>query len=186
MNFINQSISMLAAAGGSEEGSGSILKTLGVDTPKLFAQIIIFLIVFLVLRKFAFGPVRQILDERKARIAEGEENLKKISKDLEDAEVKKGEVISEANSKAELLIGEARESAEVLAEKKREEATKEASAIVAKAHEAGALEQQQLRAELKRDVGRLIIDTTTKVTGKILNDDDQAKINEETSSQISL
>jgi len=48
------------------------------------------------------------------------------------------------------------------------------------------LEQQQLRAELKRDVGRLIIDTTTKVTGKILNDDDQAKINEETSSQISL
>ena len=186
MNFINQSISMLAAAGGSEEGSGSILETLGVDTPKLIAQIIIFLIVFFILRKFAFGPVRQILDERKGRIAEGEENLKKIAKDLEDAEVKKGEVISEANSKAELLIGEARESAEVLAEKKREEATKEASAIVAKAHEAGALEQEQLRAELKRDVGRLIIDTTTKVTGKILNDDDQAKINEETSSQVSL
>ena len=100
--------------------------------------------------------------------------------------VKKGEVISEANSNAELLIGEARESAEVLAEKKREEATKEASAIVAKAHEAGALEQEQLRAELKRDVGRLIIDTTTKVTGKVLTDDDQAKINEETSSQVSL
>ena len=186
MNFINQSIIMLASAGGSEEGSGGILETLGVHWTKLFAQIIIFLIVFLVLKKFAFGPVRQILDERKGRIAEGEENLKKTAKDLEDAEVKKGEVISEANSKAELLIGEARESAEVLAEKKREDATKEASAIVAKAHEAGALEQEQLRAELKRDVGRLIIDTTTKVTGKILNDDDQAKINEETSSQVSL
>ena len=104
MNFINQSISMLAAAGGSEEGSGSILETLGVDTPKLIAQIIIFLIVFFILRKFAFGPVRQILDERKGRIAEGEENLKKIAKDLEEAEVKKGEVISEANSKAEILI----------------------------------------------------------------------------------
>jgi F0F1-type ATP synthase membrane subunit b/b' len=128
MNFINQSIVMLASAEGSEEGSGNILETLGVHWTKLFAQVILFLIVFLVLRKFAFGPVRQ----------------------------------------------------------KREEATKEASAIVAKAHEAGALEQQQLRAELKRDVGRLIIDTTTKVTGKILNDDDQAKINEETSSQISL
>ena len=185
MNFIDQSI-MIFAAAGSAEGSGNILETLGVDSPKLIAQIIIFLIVFLILRKFAFGPVRQILDERKARIAEGEENLKKIAKDLQDAEVKKGEVISEANSKAELLIGEARESAEVLAEKKREEATKEASAIVAKAHEAGALEQEQLRAELKRDVGRLIIDTTTKVTGKVLTDDDQAKINEETSSQVSL
>jgi len=186
MNFIDQSIMILAAAGGSEEGSGNILETLGVDSPKLIAQIIIFLIVFLILRKFAFGPVRQILDERKERIAQGEENLKKIAKDLEDAEVKKGEVISEANAKAELLIGEAKESAEALAEKKREEATKEASAIVSKAHEAGALEQEQLRAELKRDVGRLIIDTTTKVTGKILTDDDQAKINEETSSQVSL
>ena len=63
---------------------------------------------------------------------------------------------------------------------------KEAAAIVSKAHEAGVLEQEQMRTELKRDVGRLIIDTTTKVTGKVLTDDDQKTINEETASQVSL
>ena len=84
------------------------------------------------------------------------------------------------------MINEARESAEAVAEKKREEAGKEAAAIVSKAHEAGVLEQEQMRTELKRDVGRLIIDTTTKVTGKVLTDNDQKTINEETASQVSL
>ena len=60
------------------------------------------------------------------------------------------------------------------------------AAIVSKAHEAGVLEQEQMRTELKRDVGRLIIDTTTKVTGKVLTDNDQKTINEETASQVSL
>ena len=98
----------------------------------------------------AFGPILEMLEKRKQRIAEGEENLKKIAEDLKDAEAKKAEIISEANAKAEKMISEARESAEAVAEKKREEAGKEAASIVAKAHEAGALEQEQLRAELKR------------------------------------
>ena len=49
---------------------------------------------------------------RRKRIAEGEENLKKIAADIEAAETTKAEIISEANSKADTLIGEARESAE--------------------------------------------------------------------------
>jgi hypothetical protein len=39
---------------------------------------------------------------------------------------------------------------------------------------------------LKGDFGRLVIDTASKVTGKVLTDDDQKKINEETVGQMSL
>ena len=40
----------------------------GVTWPKLIAQIIIFLILYFTLEKFAFGPVLKVLDERRRRI----------------------------------------------------------------------------------------------------------------------
>ena len=184
MDHLNITLEILAAAGGAE--GKTISEQFGIDSYKLIAQVLTFVTVWFILKWKAFGPIHEMLEKRKQRIAEGEENLKKIAEDLKDAEAKKSEIISEANAKAEKMISEARESAEAVAAKKREEAGKEAATIVAKAHEAGVLEQEQLRAELKRDVGRLIIDTTCKVTGKVLTDDDQKKINEETASQVSL
>ena len=84
------------------------------------------------------------------------------------------------------MVTEARESADALSDKKREEATNEAAQIISKAREAGELEKSQAMAELKRDFGRLVVDTTGKVTGKVLNDEDQEKINSEISAQISV
>jgi len=185
MSLIERTL-ILIAASGAPDGEMSVVEQFGFDSYKLIAQALTFVAVWFILKWKAYGPILEMLEKRKQRIAEGEENLKKIAEDLKDAEAKKSEIISEANAKAEKMISEARESAEAVAAKKREEAGKEAATIVAKAHEAGVLEQEQLRAELKRDVGRLIIDTTCKVTGKVLTDDDQKKINEETASQVSL
>ena len=185
MDILNQPFLILAKAPAGD-GDTSIISSLGIAWEKILAQVLIFLIVYLVLKKFAFGPIMGILEDRKNRIAEGEENLKKIATDLEEADVKKTEIISEANAKAERLIGEARESADALAEKKRVEATNEAANIVAKARDAGELEKNQMLAELKRDFGRLVVDTTSKVTGKVLTSEDQEKINKETAAQLSL
>ncbi|MEC8658968.1 MAG: ATP synthase F0 subunit B, partial [Verrucomicrobiota bacterium] len=185
MSLIESTLILIAASGAPDEEM-SVVEQFGFDSYKLIAQALTFVAVWFILKWKAYGPILEMLEKRKQRIAEGEENLKKIAEDLKDAEAKKSEIISEANAKAEKMISEARESAEAVAAKKREEAGKEAATIIAKAHEASVLEQEQLRAELKRDVGRLIIDTTCKVTGKVLTDDDQKKINEETASQVSL
>jgi F-type H+-transporting ATPase subunit b len=40
--------------------------------------------------------------------------------------------------------------------------------------------------ELKRDFGRLVIDATSKVTGKVLDDKDQKRINDEAVGQVAL
>ena len=163
-----------------------ILKNFGVTWPKFLAQMLVFLIVYLILKKYAFGPVMAVLEERRERIAEGEENLKKIKADLEAAEEKKNEVIGQANERAERLISEARESAEHVGEKKRVEAQAEANNIISKARETTELERTQMLSQLKGDFGRLVIDTASKVTGKVLTDEDQKKINEETIGQVSL
>jgi predicted transcriptional regulator len=45
---------------------------------------------------------------------------------------------------------------------------------------------EQLMAQLKREFGRMVSDATSRVTGKVLNTDDQTRINQETSAQVSL
>ena len=163
-----------------------ILDSFGFKWSKFLAQILIFLIVYMILKAKAFGPILAILKERKDRIAEGEANLEKIKSDLENAEKKSAELIADADKEAERLITEAKEGAEVAAEKIRQDATGEAGQIIAKAKEASELEHEKALAELKRDFGRLVLDTTSKVTGKVLDDEDQKRINEETAAQVSL
>ena len=187
LGTILSEMNLLASAGGDEaSGIGAIAKAFGVEWTKFLAQTILFLIAYLVLKKFAFGPILELLEERRARISEGEENLKKIQKELADSDERVKEMMGEANSRAERLILEARESAEAVRGKKVEEATTEASQIISKAREASQLEHERLMAELKRDFSRLVVETTSKVTGKVLNTDDQKRINEETAAQISL
>jgi F-type H+-transporting ATPase subunit b len=189
MHLLNEALSMTIlaeAAHPAGEASEGLLTSLGLSWGKFLAQVLLFLIVYTVLKKYAFGPIQQVLAERAQRIADGEEKLKQIEKDRAAADANAQEVIDGANNKADRLIAEARESAEAVGEKKRQDATTEAAQIIAKAREASELERDQRLAELRRDFGRLVVDTTSKVTGKVLSSDDQEKINKETAAQVAL
>lgn len=161
-----------------------ILTQFGVAWPNLIAQIILFLIVYLILKRFAFGPVLDMLDARQKRIADGEEKLVKINKQMADTEANAKKAVEEANARAERMITEARESAAKVGDSERQKAVREAGQIISKAKEATELERTTMLADLKKDFGRLVINATGQVTGKVLTDDDQKKINQETASQL--
>ncbi len=163
-----------------------ILETFGFTLGKFFAQVIIILIVYAILKKFAFGPVLAMLEERRRRIADGEAKLEKIREQMEKAEANVQEQIDQANARADRMISEAKESAEAVRTQKTQEAITEAGQIIAKASEAAKLEHDQVMAELKGEFGRLVIDTTSKVTGKVLDDGDQDRINQEAAGQLAL
>jgi len=167
------------AEAGAEAAKQGFFETFGVNWPFFIAQLVNFIIVILVLKKFAFGPVQAMLEQRKNRIAEGEEKLKRIEQQLADSEKQTQEAIDAANADAQRLITEAKESATALTEKKAQEAIASAQGILAKAEEAAKAERNAMQAELKKEFGRLVTATTATVTGKVLNDDDQKRINEE-------
>lgn len=164
----------------------AILDQLGIDYPKIIAQIIIFGIVYLILSKYAFGPVTALLEERRRRIADGEANLGKIKENLATSEAHATASLDKANADAARIIKEASDAAASIAEQKKQDAVTEAQSIIAKAKEATELERARVMAELKRDFGRLVIDTTSKVTGKTLSSEDHARLNQEALAQISL
>lgn len=161
-----------------------IIKLFGFDWVKLIAQIIVFIIVYAVLSKYAFGPVTAMLETRRQRIAEGEENLRKISHNLATSEAQTAAAIQKANSEAERMVKEAREAAAAVAESDRQKAVAEAAAIITKAREAAELERARIMGELKRDFGRLVVDATSRVAGKTLSSEDQSRLNKEALAQI--
>ncbi len=161
-----------------------ILNDFGVTGPLFIAQVINFIIVLFVLKKFAFGPIQAMLEQRKNRIAEGEEKLKRIETQLAESEERTTAAIEEANGTAKRLIEEAQESASAISEQKTQEAIASAQGILAKAEEAAKAERAQMVTELKQDFGRLVAATTANVTGKVLNDDDNKRINEEAVASI--
>ena len=164
----------------------AILDQLGIDFPKIIAQIIIFGIVYLILSKYAFGPVTALLEQRRTRIAAGEANLDQIRLNLASSEAQAAAALAKANTDAARIIKEASDAAASIAEQKKQDAVAEAQSIIAKAKEATELERARVMAELKRDFGRLVIDTTSKVTGKTLSSEDHARLNQEALAQISL
>jgi F-type H+-transporting ATPase subunit b len=156
----------------------------GVDWPHFIAQVISFAIVAFLLQKFAYKPVVTMLEERRKRIAEGLANAEKSKAELQRTEAARLEVLNQANAQANKLIEEARAAANRVREDETQKAIAAAEQIITKAREAAAAEHAKMLTDLKREVGRLVVQTTATVTGKILTPEDQKRLAEETSRQI--
>jgi F-type H+-transporting ATPase subunit b len=157
----------------------------GVNAWLLFSQIVSFAIVATLLYFLAYKPILNVLEERRNKIAEGLANAEKIKKQLAESEARVQEILTKANADAQRMIDEARASAQVVADKRTQQAISEAEQIIAKAREATGIEREKTLAELKREVARLVIDTTSRVTGKVLTATDQKRINEEAARSVS-
>src|ERR1700731_5313194 len=175
---------LVAAAGGFSDTLRDTAETFGWNPWLFLSQVISFVIVALLLRRFAYKPILGVLEERRRRIEEGLLNAEKIKKELAEAEKRYQEILAKANADAQRMIDEARASAAHLSERKQQEAMTAAEQIVAKAKEAAALEHERQMQALKRELGRLVIDTTAKVTGKVLTPDDQKRLQEEAARQV--
>ena len=161
-----------------------LLDNLGVDGPKLIAQLINFGIVLLVLWKFAYKPVLEMLETRRQKIAEGMENADKIKAELAETQAERDKVMAEANAKAEKLIADAKEAAKQVGEAEGQRAVKQAEEIIRKAREATEAEYEKMEAKLKAHIGRLAVETAIKVSGKVLTAEDQQRLIDETNKEL--
>jgi F-type H+-transporting ATPase subunit b len=174
----------LLAQAGLADVARDTATTFGFNLWLFLSQVISFTIVALALKRFAYKPILAVLEERRQKIAEGLLNAEKIKQQLAEAEQRYAEILANANTAAQKMIDDARDSASILSERKQQEAIVAAEQIVAKAHEATTLERERTMMELKRELGRLVVDTTTKVTGKVLDSNDQRRLQEEATRQL--
>jgi F-type H+-transporting ATPase subunit b len=169
-------------------GIGDIAKQtgeqFGFNTSLFISQVISFCIVAFLLQRFAYKPILKVLEERRQKIAEGLANAEKIKQELASAQAKAQEVINQASLQANKIIEEARNAAAKVTEQETQKAVAAAQDIIAKARQANEAELTRMKGELRREVGRLVVATAAKVTGKILSPEDQQRLAEETNRQV--
>jgi len=162
----------------------STAKQFGVDGPHFISQVISFGIVAFLLNRFAYKPILRVLDERRTRIAEGLANAERIKEELAKTEVARQEVLNQANIQANKLIEEARAAAARVQEQETQKAIAAAEQILTKAREAAALDHAQMMADIKREVGHLVVQTTATIIGKVITPEDQKRLAEEASREL--
>ena len=157
---------------------------LGIQWKILVSQTISFSVVFFVLWRFAYKPIFEMLQARREKIAEALANAEKIKLDVARTEVERQKILADAGDQANKLIDDARQAATLVRETETQKAIAAAEQIVVKAREAAAQERAQMLAQLKREVGRLVVQTTATVTGKVLTSEDQQRLASETEKQL--
>ena len=160
------------------------MDALGIQWRILLAQTISFSLVFFVLWRFAYGPIFTMLQTRREKIAEALANAEKIKGDVARTEAERQKILADAGDQANQLIDDARQAAARVRETETQKAIVAAEQIVTKAREAAAQDHARMLAELKREVGRLVVQTTAAVTGKILTPEDQRRLAEESEKQL--
>ena len=178
---MNAFILLALEDGGQVSG---IAQTFGVDWTHLGAQIISFAIVCAVLYKFAYRQILVMLEQRRQQIAQGIANAEKIKAELDRTEAQRQEVMAQAYAQSAKFIEDSRAAAARVLEAETQKAVAAAEQIMVKAREAAAQDHDRMLAELKREVGHLVVQATMTVTGKILTPEDQRRLAEETANQV--
>ena len=175
---------VLAAAAESGNPISEIAHQFGVTWQLLISQIVLFVIVAVALKKFAYGPILKVLEERRQKIAESLANAERIKQDLASAQAKSHEILNQANAQSNKLIEDARAVAAKVQEQETQKAIAAANQIIAKAKEASEAELVRMKSELRKEMVRLVAETTAKVSGKVLTLDDQKRLADETTKQL--
>ena len=171
-----------AAEGGSQ--LEEIARTFGVDWPHLLAQIVSFGIVCVVLYLLAYTPILKILQARRQQIADGLANAEKIKAELARIDTDRHAILARAGDEGKQLIEEARAAAARVQAEETRKAIAAAEQVLVRAREATERDRARMLAELRREIGRLVVQTTATVTGKVLTPEDHRRLAEETARQL--
>lgn len=142
------------------------LDSLGIDFKILLAQIINFLLLLLILRKFLYGPIVGMLDKRKKSIEEGLKNAEDARLAIEKAQEDYEQKISTAVKEADKILTEAKKQAKSEAEQIISAANKNSTEMIEKTKKQIEMEKTRIISEAKRDLADLVIGATEKIIAK--------------------
>lgn len=154
----------------------SVIKTFGVQPVLLAAQVVNFLILLFLLKKFAYKPILGILDARREKIALSLKQAEEIEKRLQAIEAEKGNLIKAAAKEAQTIINEATKSGAQLIEDARQKAMEDIKVLLKKNEEAMAREKDLLHKEIKEELAEMIVISLTKVAHKVLTQKDKQEL----------
>lgn len=142
-------------------------------TPELglfFWTLLAFLIVFYVLRKFAWKPILSSLDKREKTIAESLETADRVKREMAQLKNENEELMVKAREERSVILKEAREVKDKIINEAKDQAKLEASKIISEAQVQINAQKMAALTDVKNEVGKMVIEVTEKILRKQLSD----------------
>jgi F-type H+-transporting ATPase subunit b len=138
--------------------------------------LIAFAITFVVLRKYAFGPIQRVIDERRDRIRQSIEEADRAREEARSLLEEHRKLVGKAKADAEEILAEARRVADSQRERVREETETDRQRRLDETKRQIEAETQRALEQIRTEVAELTLIATSKVTGKVLDRDDHRKL----------
>lgn len=133
----------------------------------LFAwTLVAFIIVFLILKKFAWKPILNMLSERETTIANNIAAAEKVRAEMASMQAENEKLLAQAREERTQLLKEAKETKDRIINDAKEQAKVEADKILVNAHAQIAQQRNAALVAVKNEIGNLAIEVAEKVLRK--------------------
>ncbi|SRR5579875_3019633 len=149
---------------------------LGINPGLMLAQLVNFIILYIILARFAFPALRKTLDERQAIIRQGIENAERAKSEVANAHKQAAAIIQEAQQRAQQIVADATAAAERVRAQIEAEAKRRADEIAEQNRVRMAQEEAQAKNALRQQTADLAIQAAEVVVGKSLDNADQRRL----------
>lgn len=153
-----------------------ILGRIGFDWQVALANLVNFLIIFWILKRYAFKPLQKVIDERQAKINAGLDSAKLAETEALMASKNAEKIILEARQKANEVVAEGKKSADAIIEKATLKAESEYNLIIDRSKKDTDLMLKEAEAKFKAEMAHLITSGATRVIKEGLNKSEEEEI----------
>ena len=155
-----------------------------VDPGLFIWTIITFLVLLGLLAKFAWGPLLKALESRRDSIRKSLDDAQQARVELERVNQESAQIVRAARAEADAIISQTRSAAEALREEIKQKARAEGAALVRNAEREIQLETARALQQIRREAVDLSVMIASKLIGRNLSKDDNARLIEEALTQI--
>jgi F-type H+-transporting ATPase subunit b len=146
--------------------------------------LICFAITFYVLKRFAFGPIQRTIDERRDRISKAITEADNAREEARSLLEQHRQLIGEAKGEAAAILADARKVADAQIERVKEESETERQRRLEETRRQIEAETKRSLDQIRSEVADLTLAATARVTGKVLDAEDQRRLIDEAIAEL--
>lgn len=140
-----------------------ILGTIGFDWRVALANLVSFLIIFWLLKKYAFGPMARIIKERQSKIAEGLDNAGKAEEHLQQAQATAAVTITDAKKEANSIVASATDQGKNIIGEATAQAEIKAKGVLDAANKKIDADREAMQSEVEAHAAEVVVRGIEKI-----------------------
>lgn len=164
------------------EASG--IAALGIDWKTFLAQLVNFLIIYILLSRFAFKPLVKVLEERRKKVARSMKTAKRMEEEKAELDLKVTRTMAKAKNEAQTIIAQTETMLKEERTKSQAETEARTAKMVADAKEQIEQYKASTKQELTREIGMLVVKATERVVSDDLSETTKSKVNEKVIAEM--